>query len=250
MQRSQEHSTILNWLTPIDYTHDQSDHIKRRQPGTGQWLLDSSEFQAWLQTDKQTLFCPGIPGAGKTILTSIVIEYLYDRFRNAGGTRDDGNIGIAYLYCNYKRKDEQKAEDLHASLLKQLAEDQPLPEDLRSFDELSRVLHSMSSLYSRVFIVIDALDECQATGGCRVKFLTEIFNLQAKCGVNVFVTSRFVPEIVREFDRSPSLEIRASKEDIERYLEDHIKKLPSFIQRDQRLQEEIKAGISVAVDGM
>jgi hypothetical protein len=41
-----------------------------------EWLLDSDEFQTCLDTDKQTLFCPGIPGAGKTILSSIVVDYL------------------------------------------------------------------------------------------------------------------------------------------------------------------------------
>src|SRR5438105_551348 len=56
---------ILDWLTPVDYGPQQTDHIRRRQPGTGQWLLDSPEFQTWLKTVKQTLFCPGIPGAGK-----------------------------------------------------------------------------------------------------------------------------------------------------------------------------------------
>ena len=46
------------------------------------------------------------------------------------------------------------------------------------------------------------------------------------------------------------LEIRASSEDVERYLEDHMGQLPSFVRRDRSLQEEIKARISEAVDGM
>jgi DNA replication protein DnaC len=74
-----------------------SDFISRRQAGTGQWLLNSAEFKAWVGTDKRTLFCLGIPGAGKTILTSIMIKELFTRFKN------DGNVGIAYLYCNYQR---------------------------------------------------------------------------------------------------------------------------------------------------
>ena len=39
---------ILNWLMPIDYDTQQSDNIRRRQPETRQWLLDSEEFQMWL----------------------------------------------------------------------------------------------------------------------------------------------------------------------------------------------------------
>lgn len=99
-EQQRERQAILDWLTPVDYATQQSDFIYRQQKGTGQWLLDSAEFQAWLETDKQTLFCPGIPGAGKTILTSIVVDELTIRFSN------DPTIGIAYLYCNFRQKDK------------------------------------------------------------------------------------------------------------------------------------------------
>jgi Cdc6-like AAA superfamily ATPase len=112
---SKNRDIILDWITAIDCDPQQSDFINRRQAGTGQWLLDSAEFQAWMEANKQTVFCPGIPGAGKTILTSIVIDELFTRFGN------DENVCIAYIYCNFWRHDEQTAGDLLASLLKQLA---------------------------------------------------------------------------------------------------------------------------------
>ena len=59
--------SILDWLIPIDYAPQQSDYINRRQPGTGQWFLDSAEFRAWVDTEKQMPFCPGISGARKTM---------------------------------------------------------------------------------------------------------------------------------------------------------------------------------------
>jgi hypothetical protein len=75
-ETAETRKAIFDWLTPIDYSPQQNDFINRRQAGTGQWLLDSAEFLGWTETSKQTLFCPGLPGAGKTILTSIVIEEL------------------------------------------------------------------------------------------------------------------------------------------------------------------------------
>jgi hypothetical protein len=80
-QEDQERHTVLDWITPIDCAPQQNDFLARRQEGTGQWLLDLSEFQTWLETDKQTLFCPDIPGVGKTILTSTVVEELITRFK-------------------------------------------------------------------------------------------------------------------------------------------------------------------------
>jgi hypothetical protein len=108
----------------------------------------------------------------------------------------------------------------------------------------------VAALHSRVFIIIDALDECKAEGGCRARLLSEIFTLQAKIKVNLFITSRFIPEVIKKFDESTTLEIRAWREDIAAYLDGHIDQLPSFVERNQRLQEDIKTDISDAVDGM
>jgi len=248
----QERRTILDWLTPTDYGTQQSDFISRRQQGTGQWLLDSDEFQKWSNESKQTLFCPGIPGAGKTMITSIVVEHLQAKFRN------DPSIGIAYIYCNFRRQQEQNAADLLASLLKQLIQRQPLPENVTSlyrrhndertrpsFDEISKVLHSVVADYSKTFIIIDALDECQVS-----RLLSEVFNLQAKTNASLFATSRFIPEIMKKFDGSISLEIRASDEDVQRYLDGHMSQLPSCVQRSHDLQEEIKTEIINTIDGM
>ncbi|KAK7996637.1 putative RPE1-D-ribulose-5-phosphate 3-epimerase [Apiospora arundinis] len=74
--QSNEDLKILDWLTQTEYGPQHSDYRQKRVPGTGQWLLDSEKYQSWRSTPSQTLFCPGIPGAGKTILTSVVIEDL------------------------------------------------------------------------------------------------------------------------------------------------------------------------------
>ena len=254
----EEDIKILDWLTPVNYGPQQTDYIERRQPGTGQWLLDSLEFQAWLETNNQTLFCPGIPGAGKTILTSIVVENLTTRFQS------DKSIGIAYLYCNFRQQDMQKTADLLASLLKQLAECQPsLPASVKdlydrhktkrtrpSVDEISRSIQSVVIAYSRVFIIIDALDECQVSNGCRTTFLSEIFTLQAKNRANILATSRFIPEIAEKFNGSLRIDIRASNQDVQKYLDGHMLQLPGCVLRSSDLQKEIKAAIIKAVDGM
>lgn len=109
---------ILDWLTTVNYGLQQSDYLKRREPETFNWLLESKEFQAWLSTSMQTLFCPGIPGAGKTILSLIVVDDLESRFTKGPKT------GIAYIYCTFKGQDEQKIDELLASVLKQLAASQ------------------------------------------------------------------------------------------------------------------------------
>jgi hypothetical protein len=107
-------------------------------------------------------------------------------------------------------------------------------------------------MYERVFIVVDALDKCQTSDGARAALLTEVLNLQSAAGVrlNMFATSRPVPDIVRRFDGFPSLGIRAKEQDIEQYLRSHLGELLSFVARNKELQEDIIRRISTAADGV
>ncbi len=187
------------------------------------------------------------------------MEYLSTNFRN------DASIGIAYLYCNFRRQHEQKPIDLLSSLLRQFLQGFPsVPESVKnlyvrhrdnrtrpSLDEISIELCLIIGGNSKSFIIIDALDECQASGGGRRNFLSELFDLQSKVGMNLFVTSRFVPEITKAFERNSTLiEIRASDEDVRRYLDGHMTRLPSVVLRSNDLQEKIRNEIIVAADGM
>lgn len=256
----QESHAIIDWLSPVNYHTQHDDFLGRRQEGTGTWLLNLDEFQAWLKTSKQTLFCQGIPGAGKTMISSIVVDHLETKFKN------DANIGIAYLYCNYRQQQQQMAKDLLSSLLKQLSQGQrSVPAEVENlymnhktkqtrpyFNEIIDVLKSIIRLYSRVFIIVDALDECDVVNGARKSLLFELFNLQAKTEVNIFATSRFIPDIQQEFLKKGSVlvEIRASREDVQRYLNGQMPRLPRCVSRSHDLQEKINATIIKAVDGM
>ncbi|KAK2603970.1 hypothetical protein QQS21_003806 [Conoideocrella luteorostrata] len=240
----QENNEILDWLTPIDYGGRQSDYLCRRQADTGNWLLESKEFQQWVNDPKQTLFCH--------------VDFLDAQFREAHG------FSIAYIYCNYQRHDEQRLDDLLMSIVKQLSQYQsPLPEDILtlykkrkasrtrpSVDEVLKLLYSVVSTLPRVFIVIDALDECQVANSCRDQLLSEMLSLHSSFGINVFATSRNDQNISDYFMAGLSMEIRAHREDVERYLKHQMKHLPNCVQDNQDLQHEIIADILEGVDGM
>jgi hypothetical protein len=105
---------MIEWLSPTDFPVQQHDIITRRQEGTGQWFLESLEFGKWLQGSNKTLFCPGIPGAGKTMIAAIAIDHPCKTIKY-------NKVGVAFLYCNYKAQAIQSASNLLSALLKQLA---------------------------------------------------------------------------------------------------------------------------------
>jgi hypothetical protein len=116
-----------------------------------------------------------------------------------------------------------------------------------SLDEISKALRSVTAEYSRAYFFIDALDECEVYG-CRTKFLAELFDLQRICGVNIFATSRFIPQITERFKYSMTMEIRACDEDVREYLRDRILQSESAILVP--VSEEIQSGIIEAAGGM
>lgn len=256
--KREEDLRMLDWLSPIDYGPIHSDTLKRRQAGTGQWLLESVEYQKWLVDEGITLFCPGIPGAGKTILTSVVIDDLVSRYSK------DGKIGIAYIYCNFRRQNDQDFDHMLTTLLKQLCQQLPgLPEGVRalyglhyaqrtrpSTNELQYVLSATISEYSRVFIILDALDECRISDNFRSMFLARILELQQQHNVNIFATSRFIPSICEQLSTSLQLEIRARKEDILTYLRHNMNPERFFLKSNENLQKEIREAIAEAAEGM
>ena len=43
----QKHGEMLEWLSSVDYSSQQADFLRQRQEGTGQWFLNSPQFQEW-----------------------------------------------------------------------------------------------------------------------------------------------------------------------------------------------------------
>ncbi|KAF3393950.1 Ankyrin repeat domain-containing protein 50 [Penicillium rolfsii] len=257
-QKDEQHQVCLDWLSSTGYAEVQSEYASQRQPGTGEWLLESSIFQDWVSKPSATLFCPGIPGAGKSILASVIVEELKARYEN------DHTVGVAYFFCSFQTHDDQsqKIGSMLACLLRQLSQGLPeVPESIKalcqkhksrgsrpSLDEYFQSFRDTLNQCSRAFIVVDALDECQSSTVSRL--LDFILELQASNSLNFLATSRFIPETTARFKNKPTCEIRAAVSDVMEYLWGNLSILPSFVSRDPQLQEDIVHKITDAADGM
>ncbi|EMT74309.1 Homeobox protein Wariai [Fusarium odoratissimum] len=238
-QQKNDDNYILDWLTEVNYGLQHSQYRSLRQPGTG-----------------------GIPGAGKTILTSLVIDDLWS------SVFDESNIGIAYIYFSFQRQKEQTLDRLLLSLLKQLAGKlASMPEEVvdlyhkhekeltrPTYEDIIYVLRKVIAKYSRVFIVVDALDEYSVTGSSRKPFFQKLDQLQREYQINIFMTSRFdkwiTLEVEEAFRSVTRIEIEAATEDIETYVDGKVDVLPPAVQENKDLREAIKEGIASSAEGM
>jgi hypothetical protein len=180
-------------------------------------------------------------------------------------TVEQKGTAVAYIYCNYKEQGDQTSANLIASLLQQLTQKNPVlsnntmalyhrhreKQTRPTLSEWSQLLQSEVRGLFKVFIIVDALDECSESNGSRDSFLAEIRKLQPD--IHLLVTSRHLTSIEHEFEKAARVEIRASDEDIRRYLESRTereRRLLRHVNTDQDLKEAIVSTIVENAKGM
>jgi len=85
----------------------------------------------------------------------------------------------------------------------------------------------------------------------RERSLAEIRKLQQT--IHLLITLRHIPAIVQEFEKAARVEIRASDQDVKRYLESRIEsegRLVRFVKSDPALQATIVSTIVQNAKGM
>jgi len=256
-QNHRRHDQIMEWISSTNFPAQQSDLMARRQEGTGQWFLKSPEFAKWLRTPRDTLYCPGIPGAGKTMIAAITIDFLTRNVQSEV-------IGVAYIYCNYKAQADQTVSNLLAAILKQLVcarpsivepvsclyEHHALRNTRPSLEEIFSTLQSIVRNYSSVYVILDALDECSYQDSTSSRLLAKFYDLQKEADLRIMVTSRFIHDVEKKFKSMARLEVRAHDTDVKQFVEGQIYRLPNCVQRDKVLRDFVQDKIVEAVDGM
>ena len=255
--REQEHGNILSWLSIAAHKKQQQDLSNNRQSGSVQWFLDTLEFKTWVDTNQSTLFCPGHPGTGKTFLSSAVIDHLL-------ASRPNGsNTGVCYLYCNYKRREEQTPSLMVASLLEQLLQGHDsLPDSVvrlyynckrrgtrADFNECMNVMASLS--INKIYVIVDAIDEYSNDTAACDSFLRSIFRLQSALHAHLLVTSRSIHSINSHFENHAQCHVSAHNEDLRRYVRYRFERVANpNLRNDALLQHQVESAIIRSAEGM
>ena len=186
-----------------------------------------------------------------------MVDYIQKRYPSE-------NIGIAFVYCDYK--EGRATSELIATLARQLSERKLLlPQNLvdlyeehsgankcLDLQQLQQLLLSLCGSFSKAFILVDALDECNILAE-RDAFLTTIQAL-LNASVKTFITSRpNLEDIKTQFDHVPQVEIVATEGDIRRYLTGKVRSNHVFFKRISStpgLEDKILDAIASRASGM
>lgn len=253
-EEAKQKAQVLEWLSQHDHCNEQHDNISQYKEGTGMWLLDHVKFKEWRDGTHNTLFCVGMPGAGKTVMSAMVIRHLFENSRISAI-----QVAVCFLYIRYDLRDSQSSKALIGNLTRQLVSQVVKVPDFieRAFKERfnyqydfhspQNMLQAAVNCFSCVYFVIDGLDEGAAL---HAKDLIPAIRSLQKADIKLFATSRFIPEIQEQFKDDPSIEIRGSGTDIQSYATMRIPELPRCAQTSPTLQAEIIQAIVASTQGM
>jgi hypothetical protein len=160
---------------------------------------------------------------------------------------------------------DQRIEELIGSLIQQLLLGQPtIPKDVHDLyashhrsntqpdlSELSKLLHSSVEAFSNVYIIVDALDECDEGGKRRSQLLSYLLSLDSR--VRLFFTSRPLGDVEDLLPSAVRFKIRAQDPDMHKYITAQIDREPNLARlckKNEDLRDEISQKIIAKADGM
>lgn len=258
---NKERQDILTSFAMVDPRSNHDMSRKLRSPGTGLWLTEGEEFQQWLESEHARLWFYGIPGAGKTVLASSVIE---EALR-----RSSPRAAVAFFYCDYKNADTQDLSNILGSLAQQFAkQDEDSFAKLRNFYEtcnpehrtnveyeceaLLDLVRAVALVFDSAMIIVDGLDECGTKTSSVVESLIRLHDGENTTIKTLFL-SRDEIEIRERLEDYTKVSIAARSSDLRLYVAAEIDlrtRKKRLRIKDQSLKEYILERLVEGAEGM
>jgi hypothetical protein len=228
-------STILAWLKRSDPSTNHSAARDKHEPTTGDWFLDSPTLSSWTKESVKSVWLYGIPGAGKTVLCSTIIERVKELCSVQSRHR------VAYFYFDFNDPDKCVVVGMLRSFIVQLcAEMEQLPDEVfKLYHEngdgtqqpgkerlIETLLAVIATCTERTYLIVDALDECGEWKSL-LDLITRLMenNLpESDIDIRVLVTSRKEKGIAEILDCSFDKIINLEGEGIDQDIKHHVSK--------------------------
>ncbi|KAI1759776.1 hypothetical protein GGR53DRAFT_470994 [Hypoxylon sp. FL1150] len=269
---------ILEWLGAPDPSFRHNELRSKRAGDTGSWLLNSDVFRTWHDSKSSSFLLRDIPGCGKSVLSSTVIEHV--RHYNFSHGR---NTAIAYYHFDFSDGAISKPDLMLRSLISQLASwNGGAPDALEksaveyilkckgfadypdyivkyhdgiaqpTSEDLINILRGIAEELGDLILVIDALDECV----CQQELLEHLDSMLSwnTNGLRIFLTSRDTSSIASTLDSkvTHTMGIRGTNmdKDIKSFVQGQLKTHPGLRRLPVSLRNQIQKTLTTETHGV
>ncbi|KAL0640695.1 hypothetical protein Q9L58_000366 [Maublancomyces gigas] len=251
---------IKKLLDPTDFETDNAFRSWNHCEGTGNWLLSEPTYVLWEKMlPTEDLWLHGDPGSGKTYLMSKVVERIHQRHKSGAA--------IAFFFCDNKTESSQRrstsavlrtlVSQLLLGILPRHADDvETCLQELAKYgknDEMmpwlfQEILKTISKHLPRVFLIIDAIDECDDVAEL-LHVLKDLRTLTTK--FHIMISSRgWISSLLSSLAISVHgivLSLERVKPDIKTFI---LSKIPCLHIRDIRSEGEVTRRLTDGCDSL
>jgi Cdc6-like AAA superfamily ATPase len=227
------------------------------EPQTGTWLISSPEYEDWANGSTRFLWLHGIPGSGKTVLASFVVENV-KQFCKTSALHD---TALAYYYFYFRRERDEASHLLRWVIAQLCRQSKCIPNQVRELYDagvepttasLVTALSIVVRCFNRVYLVLDALDESSN----RPNLLHVLLQVAGDADfekIRLLALSRKETDIERVLERismNISLQNPRVDEDIRLYIQNQLCEDRKFSHWPKSLRAEIETALVKGAKGM
>ncbi|KAF8465350.1 hypothetical protein BDZ91DRAFT_763717 [Kalaharituber pfeilii] len=259
---------LLKQISDYNHTTMFLEFMKGSHPRTGEWLYEMGEFKEWVQSHHSSLlWCHGISGSGKSVLSTSVVKHLMDTCLQQT-TYEPGKTFIGYFFCTFSDYHSLVFEVIIRSLIKQilsvfhgsaefeeyLAKFFNQCNNIPSVHQWQKLFIRTCSLPNHIYLILDGVDECHDDIQAQIlELLNEMLSIPRS--IKIYLSSRKEVYLARNLTHAISISLDDVKwrPEIEGYIDESLRQRLN----DGRLQiedptmvEEIKQALMVGAEGM
>jgi hypothetical protein len=155
---------ILKWLITTDPSGYHNSICTLREEHTGTWLNRLPDYNAWKEGRTRVIWFHGIPGAGKTVLFSRIV----DDIKAYCSTQTNKGTVYIYYYCYFGRNQDESGHLIRWAIGQLVRRAEYVPTVVyQAFEHgeelaLPAMMTALSELcgrFTKVYLLVDALDE-------------------------------------------------------------------------------------------
>lgn len=257
-----EQRMVFEWLSTVDAAECHHTARAKHEPGTGDWVLDSEDFDLWLTGTREMIWLYGIPGSGKTVHCSTIIDHVQKICKNS----EKPVSFCIYYYFDFKDRRRQTFDGFIRSALAQVCQQSTIfPREVMNLyadkskkgqdpntATLVETFLILLKQTGKTYIILDALDECLAQ--------KEVFDLilrikeSPEWSANIMVASRVEQQIQTKLQylvtRAISLHGPQVDHDIQTLVRHVLASDPLLSNRPIHIKKEIEHAVVNGASGM